>query len=397
MKRITVFCDGTWNRADQPHPTNVRQMVMMVLRDGGDGVEQVPLYFQGVGVPEKGGWLERINEKLSGGAMGAGLDDKIALAYTHLARRYEPGDQVFIFGFSRGAYTARSLVGLIRNSGLPSDPSTELVARCFDLYRDRSDEAKPDGAKSLAFRLRFSPQITTSKTEMAYREAGGHPKGRPFAVTYLGIWDTVGALGIPSHWGLPARLLNRKHRFHDTDLSRTVQSARHAVAVDEERRHFVPTLWTNLAELRRENPEGDYRQEWFAGNHGSVGGGGDIVSLSGLALAWIAQGAVEARLKLDAEALAHVRSGCDLLGPLRNQSGGKSLTERLLGLTGKARKGPDEVGAVSHPAVARWRTDAFPAEWRGRPYRPKTLQTIETSLNGFDLAAIRDYSAVSFT
>lgn len=271
MKRIAVFCDGTWNKADQPHPTNVRRLALMVPPSGHDGVKLAAHYFQGVGVPDSGTWLQRLDETISGGAMGVALDSKIAAAYLHLGRNYEPGDEVHIFGFSRGAYTARSLAGLIRNAGLPRHPSTDLVRKCFQRYRDRTDETAPSSEASIAFRYRFSPQITTGDEVVRWREAQGLPGSHPFGVTYLGVWDVVGALGNPSHRGLPARIMNRKYRFHDTELSRFVRAARHAVAIDEERRSFVPTLWTNLAELRAENPDGDYRQEWFAGVRSSVG------------------------------------------------------------------------------------------------------------------------------
>ena len=397
MKRIAVFCDGTWNSADQPHPTNVRRMAVMVPPVGADGVRQVTLYFQGVGVPEGGGWLARLNEKISGGAMGFGLDDKIATAYLHLGKQYEPGDEVHVFGFSRGAYTARSLVGLIRNCGLPHRPSVETVRACFDHYRDRGEDTRPDSEESMAFRLRVSPGLTTSAAEAAWRKSRGHVEGHPFAVTYLGVWDTVGALGIPSHWGLPARLLNRKYRFHDTDLSSLVHSARHAVAVDEMRRPFVPTLWTNLPDLRAARPGGDYRQEWFAGVHGAVGGGGDLVSLSGIALLWIANGARMAGLDLRLADLEAVHWDCDLLGPVFNQSQGKTLFQKLLGLTGKARTGPDRIAMVAHPAVGRWRCAELPADWQGRAYRPKTLSGLAGDLDGFDLAGLGDYSTTRLT
>lgn len=391
MKRIAVFCDGTWNKADQPHPTNVRRLAMMVPPMGHDGVKQVALYFQGVGVPESGTWLERLDEKISGGAMGVGLDNKIAVAYLHLGRNYEPGDEVYIFGFSRGAYTARSLAGLIRNAGLPRNPSPDLVRKCFAHYRDRTEATAPATEASIAFRYRISPQITTGNEDVRWREAHGLPGGHPFSITYLGVWDTVGALGIPSHWGLPARLMNGKYRFHDTELSHFVVAARHAVAIDEERRAFVPTLWTNLAKLRAANPDSDYRQEWFAGVHSSVGGGGDIVALSALALLWIADGAMTGGLTFSAETLKDTQQRCNFLGPLYCQSGGRSLGERVLGFAGAAREGPSEVGMVSHPAVGRWREEHFPEHWQGKAYRPKTLSALDGDLGRFDLASIRDY------
>lgn len=394
MKRIAIFCDGTWNKADQPHPTNVRRLAMMVPPLGRDGVKQLVLYFQGVGVPENGTWLERLDEKISGGAMGIGLDNKIAVAYLHLGRNYEPGDEVYVFGFSRGAYTARSLAGLIRNSGLPRNPPPDLVRECFAHYRDRTDATHPSSEASIAFRYRVSPEITTGDEEARWREARGLPAGHPFRITYMGVWDTVGALGIPSHWGLPARLMNGKYRFHDTELSRSVKAARQAVAIDENRRAFVPTLWTNLSELRAEIPEGDYRQEWFAGVHGSVGGGGDIVALSALALLWIAEGAMAEGLAIDAEGLKATGKGCDMLGPLYNQSSGRSIAERILGLAGASREGPGEIGMISHPAVRRWREEKFPAHWLGKAYRPKTLSPLEADLGRVDLSMTRDYSEV---
>jgi uncharacterized protein (DUF2235 family) len=393
MKRIVILCDGTWNKADQTHPTNVRQLSLILSKVPPGEVEQIILYFQGVGVPEKGGWLERINEKVSGGAMGWGLDDKIAVAYMHLARRYEPGDQVYVMGFSRGAYTARSLVGLIRNAGLPRDPTPDLVRECFRIYRDREEGTSPDAPKSLAFRLRHSLRVTTSDTERNWRQANGHPAGHPFEVTYLGVWDTVGALGIPSNWGLPARLLNRKYRFHDTDLSRMVASARHAVAIDERRRSFVPTLWENLGKLRTDRPGADYRQEWFAGDHGSVGGGGDITGLSDITCAWIANGARDQGLDTGPEMFAALHPSP--FAPLRNRKAAPSLTEQALALTAAWRAGPDGSEEVSHPAIRRWRDHEPPTGWAGPRYRPKTLKGVENGLGAFPVATIEDYASPS--
>ncbi len=393
MKRIVILCDGTWNKADQTHPTNVRHLSLLIPQTGADGVKQVVLYFQGVGVPEKGGWLERINETVSGGAMGWGLDDKIAVAYLHLGRRYEPGDEVYVMGFSRGAYTARSLIGLIRNAGLPRDPTPDLVRECFRVYRDRTDETKPDAPESLAHRLRVSPDVTTSAAETAWRQANGHPPGHRFEVTYLGVWDTVGALGIPSHWGLPARALNGKYRFHDTDLSSMVAAARHAVAIDERRRSFVPTLWTNLPKLRAARPRADYRQEWFAGDHGSVGGGGDIRGLSDITCAWIANGARDQGLDTGSEMFAALKPSP--FAPLRNRSEAPGLTEQAMALTAAWRAGPDAPDDVSHPAIRRWRDHKPPTGWIGARYRPKTLNGVENGLAAFRIAALTDYAAAS--
>lgn len=386
MKRIILLCDGTWNSADQIHPTNVRQLSLLIPPKGRDGVEQIVLYFQGVGVPEKGGWLERLNEKISGGAMGFGLDDKIAVAFMHLGRRYAPGDQVYVMGFSRGAYTARSVIGLIRNAGLPRDPPPDLVRECFRIYRDRTDDTKPDAPESMTHRLRVSPDVTTSAKEAEWRKANGHPAGHVFDLTYLGVWDTVGALGIPSHWGLPARALNGRYRFHDTDLSSMVASARHAVAIDERRRSFVPTLWTNLPALRVARPGAEYRQEWFAGDHGSVGGGGDVRGLSDITQAWILAGAVRAGLSVPDSVFTALQQGADAIkAPLRNQSAARSLVDEAMALTSAWREGPDDVGNVSHPAIERWRRAQA-------GYQPKPLRRLADALDRFDLATTDDYT-----
>jgi uncharacterized protein (DUF2235 family) len=386
MKRIAVFCDGTWNGAEGDHPTNVKLLAVAAGRRS--QADQQVHYFKGVGVPEGGSWLERLNERVSGGAMGWGLDAKIALAYVALARTYRPGDRVYIFGFSRGAYTARSLIGLIRYSGLPGATDPATIDACFLNYRTQDTSAPlpagralADADKNLAFRARHSPLVATSTLERDRRAATGAPALPLFSVAYLGIWDTVGALGIPSHWGLPARLLNRKYRFHNTDLSSMVGSARHAIAIDERRRHFEPTLWTNLDRLRAQG--GEYLQEWFAGDHGSVGGGGDITSLSAITLSWIADGARRQGLDFDAATMGEAAAPCDPLGPLRNRSQAPSLTERMLHLTARWRKGPPRAAEVSDPAKTRW---LGPLD-----YRPEPLLPVAGELDRVRLADLRDY------
>lgn len=384
MKRIAIFCDGTWNGFEGDHPTNVKLLAFAAGQKTSAGQEVH--YFKGVGVPEGGSWLERLNEKLSGGAMGWGLDKKIALAYVALANAYRPGDQVHVFGFSRGAYTARSLVGLIRYSGIPARTDDATIEACFANYRTQDpDAALPagralaDSDKNLAFRTAHSPLVATSAFEQARRAAAGTDLPL-FNVAYLGIWDTVGALGIPSHWGLPARLLNRKYRFHNTDLSSMVRTARHAISIDERRRHFEPTLWGNLADLRAGG--GDYHQEWFAGDHGSVGGGGDITDLSALALFWIAQGARKAGLVFDAPLIAMATAACNPFGPLRNTSAARTVTDKILHLTARSRKGPAAANDVSDPAKRRWRMVA--------DYRPDPLRPLAGDLGQIDVAGLLD-------
>ena len=198
-------------------------------------------------------------DKALGGAVGWGLGEDIRDCYRWLAQRYEPGDRLFLFGFSRGAFTARSLAGMICRFGIVRP----------DRRADREDSV-----------------------DRVYLE--GYRKGRPLPglefhddsarVEFIGVWDTVGALGIPDDKAL-LNWLDRPERyhFHDTSLSPNVRRARHAVAVDEQRGSFSPTLWDagGAGEAR------DVEQIWFPGAHSDVGGGYREKGLCDGALLWI--------------------------------------------------------------------------------------------------------------
>lgn len=231
MKRIAIFCDGTWNTPDAPDPTNVFHLHSMARRTASDGVTQILKYIPGVGTGfGKSGWRKRL-DKITGGVFGVGVTKNILAAYTFLAEQYEPGDEIYVFGFSRGAFTARSLVGLIRASGLPRHTEAHRVGEALRRYRDSDPDTKPSSDKSHEFRLGFSPDVVTSEKEADCRAAQGHPAKPLLTVTYLGIWDTVGALGIPGYYKALAGVFNRSQGFHDTQLSSMVMAARHAVSI----------------------------------------------------------------------------------------------------------------------------------------------------------------------
>lgn len=258
MKRLVVCCDGTWNRRDaKSRWTNVAKTAAAVARRDGD-VRQVVFYDEGVGT---GGGLDR----LVGGATGRGLEANVVDAYRFLVANHEPGDEVYAFGFSRGAYTARSVVGMVRKCGILQRPETHRVPEAYRLYRSG---VHPDAEPAATFRS------TYAKTTR---------------VRFLGVWDTVGALGIPG--GLFRSFNRRRHGFHDVQLSRSVDVACHALAIDERRRAFAPTLWSTTPDPRQR-----VRQEWFPGVHSNVGGGYAATGLSDVALAWMAHEAAAAGL-----------------------------------------------------------------------------------------------------
>ncbi|MEM9575908.1 MAG: DUF2235 domain-containing protein [Pseudomonadota bacterium] len=300
MAVIAIFCDGTWNRYDGNGQTHVARLAEACVRDASQNV----LYFEGVGtgtgmVSDLGRWIS----KMGGGLFGWGLNDTIKAAYLAVCKIYQPGDRIMIFGFSRGAYTARSLVGMIRKCGILADTSQEQLDQAFRLYRRRGRGNSPDAPGTLKARRVLSPYFATSQSDVVYRGDDSFL----VRITYLGVWDTVGALGIPrSLLGRLATRWNARYAFHDTSLSRLVEKARHAVALDEKRVFFEPTLWDNL-EPKGADPglnRGDqsneryYQQLWFPGNHGIVGGSTPPEELAAASLGWIWAGARDAGLRL---------------------------------------------------------------------------------------------------
>jgi uncharacterized protein (DUF2235 family) len=271
VKRIVVCCDGTWNRPDEESPTNVAKMALAVAERDGD-VPQLVLYHRGVGTGR--------SDRVSGGAFGWGLSRNVRDCYRFVIANYEPGDQLFFFGFSRGAYTARSTVGLIRNAGILRPEYFDRVDDAYDLYRDRDPSRRPSGIEAMLFRRSFS-----------------HDE---IEVRFVGVWDTVGALGIP--W-LPKQVARRLWGFHDTELSSKVKLAYHALAIDEKRRPFVPSLW-----YRKPEDTGILEQRWFAGVHCDIGGGYFQCSLADITLCWMAGRARAAGLVLKDDHLlaAHI-------------------------------------------------------------------------------------------
>jgi uncharacterized protein (DUF2235 family) len=179
--------------------------------------------------------------------------------YRFLVHNYNPGDQLFFFGFSRGAYTVRSLAGFIRNCGLIRREHAAQIPAAFRLYRKRSRSSSPDADEPIRFRSDFAVADITP-------------------IEFVGVWDTVGALGIPvPFWGT---LGKKEFLFHDTAPSKIIQHARHAVAIDEDREDFLPTLWSS-------KPDFDLQQVWFAGVHSDVGGGYTDRGLSDCASRWM--------------------------------------------------------------------------------------------------------------
>ncbi len=247
-KRIAFCADGTWDSPAVSDPSNVYRLYKSLA----SGADQFPLYDDGVGAD--GTPLDRV----AGGALGLGLFQKVKDGYAQIAHLYERGDELFIFGFSRGAYTARSLAGMIAVCGLPQvslDPTdTTFVDTAFEAYRNPL--LRQLLLDSLAHYQLFDAKITM-----------------------LGVWDTVGSLGIPAIFGGVDPVLCG---FLDTSLHPDVLNAFHALSVDERRVEFPATLWTS-----RPAPGQILEQVWFAGVHCDVGGGYPRPGLADIPLQWM--------------------------------------------------------------------------------------------------------------
>lgn len=375
MKRIVICCDGTWKRLDERYPTNVVRIAQAVTPVGRDGVAQVVYHLDGVGSGRGTGRLARGIDRALGGMFGQGLMATVEEAYRFLVFNHAPGDEIYLFGFSRGAYMARSLAGLIRNCGILARGNAALIPKALTLYQTRTEKAHPDSVEACAFRARHGQPVWTSPTDAMWRTRLHGTPGARLDLRYLGIWDTVGALGVPRDFRL-APLLNRSLRFHDTRLSKGVGAARHAVAIDERRRSFPPTLWDNLDALNAETGDSRYLQRWFPGDHSSVGGGGEVTALSHDALLWIAEGAAAVGLGLDAAAMEGWRRGRDCMGPLRATRRDAGLVDRALALAPSERGGPANVADLAEATVRRWHRD--PA------YRPGALRALSGALASED-------------
>ncbi len=367
MTKNIIFCaDGTWNnpddevltpaeRAKADPPSNVFKLFThlagrMVARtkvedvtgqilerekrlsDEQERVVQIAKYINGVG---NGG--NKIQEMIGGG-FGAGLIKRIVRGYTFISRNYEPGDNIYIIGFSRGAYTARALAGLIVSQGLlankferGAEDSYKLGAQAWYQYRKIGAE-KRNVFATLAEAMQDLPSFISSnriKDSDFVREV---------PIRMVAVWDTVGSLGIPEY-NAKDQTISDAFRFADEVLSPKVAQGFHAIALDEQRLLFTPTLWLKAANVK---------QLVFAGAHSDVGGGYKEAGLSDVALKWMIDQLIQGQVKF-AETITSIKP--DALGPAHKPW--VNLVKVTGGLGARMFK-PDS-GIEAHPSVSERR------------------------------------------
>jgi len=398
-KRIVICTDGTWNSPStagsrDPVPTNVWLMYQLIAAEGldpstGTSIPQLAYYHTGVGT---GGHLDRF----LGGVCGFGMSHNILDCYRFLVEHYTPGDRLYLFGFSRGAYTARSLAGLIRNAGIidrhkhPDPKQRErLIRAAYKLYRNRAHATAPKSIRAVDFRATHA-----------------HPEVR---ITCIGVWDTVGSLGIPV--GIAGRLSQYIFGFHDVTLGGHVDRAFHAIALDERRGPFAPTLWEQQPDAAAKGQI--LEQVWFTGAHSDIGGGyrWSERGLATLSLRWMVN-RIQASTPLvfDLNALAEVpthvclHDSCSLM--YRYLTPASRAVDIALGYTGA--RDADRVTCESiHPSVNEWarRYQSAPMASVNKCYTPHNVRDYESRMTehqkwmtatAADIACDDDYDLIGW-
>jgi len=280
MKRIIILIDGTWDQERSGSNTNVAKLdptntaagASLIKPRANDGTEQRVVYHSGVGADPDfiRHWL--------GGSIGLGLKQIVLDAYGSVVNLYEHGDDIFVLGFSRGAYAARALVGMIGASGIVRHAASPNLEAAWANYRVKpSIRAAPNTASG-------GDAKAISDLKSLHDAGEVQPSNR---VKCVGVWDTVGSYGVPAGFGLAplARYIALiSLGFHDTSFGDHVEVGLHGVAIDERRRPFVPTFWTIP---KGQRPKGHVEQTWFAGEHGNIGGGEPDSGLEDEAIIWM--------------------------------------------------------------------------------------------------------------
>ncbi|KAJ5232985.1 hypothetical protein N7468_005941 [Penicillium chermesinum] len=287
-KRIIACMDGTWTNSDYGYtrptldernatiqvPTNVTRLYRALRKRGLGDTSQVLYYHPGVGSSGE------LVDTLEGGVFGAGVSENVRETYDFIVSNYEPGDEIILVGFSRGAFTARAVAGLITDIGLLNTKGMEYFYAIFEdvqnwknpHYKDKFPTVPfPDKPSTPTRGNEYRRRLEENKLTRLY-----DPEGYRIKVRCVAVWETVGSLGIPD-----TNLSNRLH-FYDTSLSNEIEYAFQALALDETRTSFVPTLWHRPSHVHTH-----LRQVWFPGAHSNVGGGMPDQEIANITMAWM--------------------------------------------------------------------------------------------------------------
>jgi len=338
MKRLIICCDGTWQKLENADASNVLKITQSIRATDDQGMPQIVYYDQGIGT--NGDFIDQ----LGGGAFGWGIDQKIKSAYRFLSLNYQDGDEIYLFGFSRGAYTIRCLAGFIYCSGLLKRQYINKAPQAYELYRDRTNATKPSGIQAIQFRQDYGAHVP---------------------IHALCCWDTVGSLGIPDlipHFPLD-NWLNKKYEFFDTKLNRLIHNAFHAIAIDEIRKSFPVTPMD-----KSDGATTKINELWFVGDHGCIGGGTDATyGLSDITLDWMMEQVERIGLALDRQ-LVEYKLNPRFDTAFDNKPTGIFQLDKEVW-----RKMEGDISSLHRTVKQRWQHDAN--------YRPKNLAHLSKALD----------------
>jgi len=329
MKNIVLCADGTGHRGGYGIDTNVYKTYKAVDINS-QGVDQYTFYDQGVGTDKSDTSKNKYRTALSG-AFGFGFRNNVLHLYHFLARSYNPGDAIFLFGFSRGAATVRAFAGFINACGLvdrnhssvqtngafDGDKFQELVERAFECYQHNKNK----------------PAQQKFKDQYALKDSIHAPNG-DFKIKFVGVWDTVSALGFSQDFSLLLKWIFSTaekisnmipwlaHDFYDYELNNSIENAYHALSIDDERTTFHPLVWNE------KNFTGHVEQVWFAGVHSNVGGGYPRTGLSDIALQWMQSKAQAHGLVLYQDQLTAIQDSANIYDKLYDSRDGVAIYYR---------------------------------------------------------------------
>jgi uncharacterized protein (DUF2235 family) len=379
-RAVCIFSDGT-GQAGGANPVDWTSVYRLFVNTRDiDPARQICFYDPGIGSdPDQGeeaGLVTGLGQWLAK-ALGAGITRNIVDGYAALLVTWQPGDRIFLFGFSRGAYTVRSVAGVLGLCGIP--PGLPKVSRWQDVHeavRQPGIRAIAEEAVREVYMIYDDRAHRLAKAD-AFRSAH---RTHPLAPFFVGVWDTVRALG----WQVTDIANFGRHRFHDAILNPAIDHGRQVLSVDENRKVFAPELWDE-----RSAPAGQIRQIWMAGVHADIGGGYGLKrGLTDLAMKWMVDEAVAARdrvvhasrspgfagLRVDPELLNELN-----LDPLAGQHDERGTFAGKLWWPGtrEAYVAAPELAGTARTADGlppRFAAEAVPIDGRMEPYRPEALR-----------------------
>jgi hypothetical protein len=339
-RRLIVCCDGTWNSPVKEHETNVVRLLRAIAPVcPRTGVTQISYYHLGVGTGN-------LFDQFLGGMAGIGLSSSVKSCYGFLVDNYQAGDEILLFGFSRGAYVVRSVAGLIGTIGLLEKADMFAFKEVWDYYT--------------------LPKTARKEYDLDTIVPRRHQR---VPISCVGVWDTVGALGIPG-----SKLCSRSYTFHETRLGSQVRHAFQSLAMDERRGNFQPAVWV------KSDAGQVLEQTWFPGVHSDVGGGYPAHGLADATLLWMLDRLrAHSLLFIDDDAVVSgVNRATAELYPKGRMHDSRSLLWKLVGCPVPRPVGITDDSERIHASAIERQAQVSPADTYGNEERQAWLQTIPT-------------------